>query len=438
MGILSGIFLTITIFTGLFLAQSAVGIHPFKSIVKVILSVIATVIVFEALQFFTRSDLDPGIVSILLLPAFVWFVRMPILQTCFTILLGWTYQIAIVYVIQRNLFELAITQAKLETDSFIMLMMELFILMNNLLIILWVVRLKPILLPAEVFRESESNDKPKFMHWSTLLVSASLLIVMGIFFQYTYYDRQFFTPAYRLFITGWSLLLLAILVVYLKTSLRQKLAQEKFYLDQQYQQDMLSFFTVIRSQRHDFNFHLTSIYGLLKKKEYDEASSYIGQVVQQVQDVNELLPLAHPAMSALLNTQGELAKQKGIEIHFSIFDDLRGIPVSVYDVNKILGNLIQNAMEELELLPVLDRKLHVEITKEKRHYVMRVSNRTTADNQRIMSMFQSGFSTKSSHEGIGLAGVEKIVTANFGVIFPELSEEWLTIHVRIPESTENY
>ncbi|MCM3757182.1 GHKL domain-containing protein [Sporosarcina aquimarina] len=438
MNIISGIFLTITVFTGLFLAQSAVGIHPLKSIQKVILSIVIATIVFEALQFLTGRELNSGIVSILLLPGLVWFVRMPFLQAVFTILLGWTYQIAIVYVLQRNLFELAIMQAKLEADSFIIFMMELFILMNNLLIILFVVRLKPILLPAEVFRKTETTDKPKLVHHTTLLASAVLLIVMGIFFQYTYNERQFFTPAYRLFLTGWSLLLLAILVVYLKTSLRQKLAQEKFYLDQQYQQDMLSFFTVIRSQRHDFTFHLTSIYGLLKKNEYDEASSYIGQVVQQVQDVNELLPLAHPAMSALLNTQGELAKQKGIEIHYSIFDDLRGIPVSVYDVNKILGNLIQNAMEELELLPAIERKLHVEITKEKRHYVIRIRNRTTADHQRIMSMFQSGFSTKSSHEGIGLAGVEKIVTANFGVIFPELSEEWLTIHVRIPEDTENY
>lgn len=438
MGFLSGIYLSTTVFTGLFLGQSAVGIHPLKSIMKLIVSVIGSVSIFGIIQFLMGWNLDPGLIYILLLPILIWLVRVPILQACFTILLGWTYQTAIVYLTEHNLFELAITQANLETDSFIMFMMEVFILMNHLLVILWVVRLRPILLPSEVFKETATSDTPKLRHRSTLLVSAILLIVLGIFFQYTYYDRGFFTTAYRLFITGWSLLLLGILVIYLKNSLRQKLAQEKFYLDQQYQQDMLSFFTVIRSQRHDFNFHLTSIYGLLKKEEYSEASSYIGQVVKQVQDVNELLPLAHPAMSALINTQGELAKQKGIEMHYSIFDDLRGIPVSVYDVNKILGNLIQNAMEELELLPVAERKLRLEITKEKRHYVIRISNRTTADDQRIMNMFQSGFSTKNSHEGIGLAGVEKIVTANFGMIYPELSGDWLTFHVRIPMDTENY
>ncbi|WP_432355506.1 sensor histidine kinase [Sporosarcina sp. A2] len=438
MGILSGLFLATTVYAGLLLGLSAVGIHPFNSFIKGICSVIGSVVCFEAIQFFTSGTLDSGIVYVLLLPALVWFARIPLLQAFFSCLLGWTYQITIVHMTERNLFELAISQAKLDADSFIMFLMELFILLNNLLVILWVVRLKPILIPAEVFKGFGTTDKAKFMHRSTLFVSAILLLVMGIFFQYTYYDREVFTPAYRLFITGWSLVLLTILVYYLKTSLRQKLEQEKFYLDQQYQQDMLSFFTVIRSQRHDFNFHLTSIYGLLKKEEYEDARTYIGEVVQQVQEVNELLPLAHPAMSALLNTQSELAKQKNIEIQYSIFDDLRRIPVSVYDVNKVLGNLIQNAMEELESMPVADRILRVEITKEKRHYVIRVANRTSASEERIMSMFESGYTTKASHEGIGLAGVEKIVSSNFGVIFPEMVEGWLTVHVRIPEETENY
>lgn len=438
MNMISGAFLAITIFTGFLLGQSAVGIHPFKSFVKSIVSVAATVFLFTAFQFFTDWKLESGFIYILLLPVLIWYIRTPVLQSGFAILLGWTYHIAIINLTERNLFEIAMVQAGLRMDPFIELMIELFILMNNVLVLMWVFRMKPVLLPSEVFKRTISENEKKLTYRSTLITSAILLIVMGVFFQYTYYDRQFFTTAYRLFNIGWSLVLLVILLYYMKTSLSQKLKQDRFYLDQQYQQDMLSFFTVIRSQRHDFNFHLTSIYGLLKKKEYDEAGTYIGQVVQQVQNVNELLPLAHPAMSALLNTQSELAKQKGIEIHYSIFDDLRDLPVSVYDANKILGNLIQNAMEELDSIPIDARELRVEISKENKHYIFRIANRTTADESRVTSMFQTGYTTKASHEGIGLAGVERIVAAHYGIVFPELQNDWLTIHVRIPENTENY
>ncbi len=438
MGILTIVFSAASVCTGVLLGQTAAGHQSDRGRLKLLLSAVAAEVLFSVLEGVTGVSLNRGLVYILLIPFLFVFVRMPALQAGFVLLAAWTYQLAVVDLLERNLFQLAIGQADLQPDLFIELVMELFILLNHMLAVLAVLRLKPVLIPADVFRRAADGGEGSSSYRNALGVSALLILLMNLFLQYTVIERDLFPTAYRLFITVWSILMLMILLAFLKIFLKQKIAQEKFYLDQQYQQDLLSFFTVIRSQRHDFNFHLTSLYGLLKSKKYTEADAYIGEVVRQVQDVNELLPLAHPALSAMLNTQAEEAKRQGISIHFSIQDDLRGIPASVYDVNKILGNLIQNASEELMSRPLDERQLSVEISKEKRSYVFRVKNRTGAGDDQILHMFEPGFSTKGTHEGIGLAGVEKIVTAHYGMIYPELTDGWLTIHVRIPENTNDY
>lgn len=65
--------------------------------------------------------------------------------------------------------------------------------------------------------------------------------------------------------------------------------------------------------------------------------------------MNELLLLQQPAISALLNTEVEKAKRLGVHLRIQIYNDLKEILCSVYDMNKILGNVIQNAIEEVDV-----------------------------------------------------------------------------------------
>src|SRR5699024_6560129 len=153
---------------------------------------------------------------------------------------------------------------------------------------------------------------------------------------------------------------------------------------------------------------------------------------KNTQQINELLPLSHPATSALLNTLRELGQSKGIALHFYIYDDLKEMPCSIYDTNKILGNLIQNAIDEVETGNMEERDIQVEIAKEKDQVVIRVKNPTLLTDEEIAQMFQSGYSTKQKHEGVGLAGVEKIISRYRGIVFPELDKHTITMNVRIP------
>ena len=122
----------------------------------------------------------------------------------------------------------------------------------------------------------------------------------------------------------------------------------QYTLDKEYQKDILAFYTIIRSQRHDFNIHLNSIYGLINNHEYEESRNYIEEVAEEARQINALLPLHHPAIGAMLSTLNIIAMKKGISLKFHLQDDLEEMPCTIYESNKILGNLINNAIEEIE------------------------------------------------------------------------------------------
>jgi sensor histidine kinase regulating citrate/malate metabolism len=206
----------------------------------------------------------------------------------------------------------------------------------------------------------------------------------------------------------------------------------QFFLDQHYQKDILSFYSVVRSQRHDFNFHLNAIYGLLYNKKYTQCIEYIEGMVEEAKNINDLLPLNHPAIGSMLNTFKELASQKGIGIHYFIYDDLRNMPCSVYEMNKILGNLLQNAIDELTVIGSGNSLIELQISNERGSIVVTVSNTTNKDEQQLENIFQIGYTTKSSHEGLGLPTIEKILSKYHGVIYPEIRDGTISFIVRIP------
>lgn len=134
----------------------------------------------------------------------------------------------------------------------------------------------------------------------------------------------------------------------------------------------------------------------------------------------------------MLSTFKELASQKGIQIHFYIYDDLRNMPCSVYEMNKIMGNLLQNAIDEVGKLPIYNRSIDMETSIEQGSIVITVRNATNYGEEELESIFTEGYSTKSAHDGLGLPTIEKIIKKYHGIVLPELNDGKISFIVRIP------
>ena len=95
-----------------------------------------------------------------------------------------------------------------------------------------------------------------------------------------------------------------------------------------------------------------------------------------------------------------------------IRDDLTRIATNTYETNKILGNLLQNALDELERCPELPRRrIDLDIFKRGEHCLIRVSNQVPdpeAFARRQETIFHQGYTTKQGHDGVGLSSIRAL------------------------------
>lgn len=202
------------------------------------------------------------------------------------------------------------------------------------------------------------------------------------------------------------------------------------FAEQQYRKEMQTYMNVIRSQRHDYNFHVQTLHGLFLQKDYTACEMYLKEVLRASVDMNQLLPLADAAVSALIFSFRSKAQQCGIPMEITIENDLSQIATNVYETNKIIGNLLQNAIDECEQLPDLSYGIHLSIIKRGEFCVINVSNRTSV--QQPMAVYRVGHSSKKGHEGIGIASIQALAARYGGVVYSRMEQDIIYFIAKIP------
>lgn len=270
--------------------------------------------------------------------------------------------------------------------------------------------------------------------WRIYLSSAAMLGMLSFLGLWMWYLTGAFdrlSSADRAVQAVFSTVFVLLVVLGLRRLAYGTAMQIEAVVDQTYQAELLSFMQVIRSQRHDFNFHIQAISGMIERGEYQACDDYIHTMVNTASAMNDMLPLHHPAVSAMLNAFREMAAQKDISFDVSITHDLANIPCTIYEINTVIGNLIQNAVDELEEHRDLERWIKVVIMRRGGNHVIIVTNPCHQDAGAFEHCFRPGYTTKQSHEGIGLATVMRIVSKYHGLVFPEFEEDEISFVVQL-------
>ena len=142
---------------------------------------------------------------------------------------------------------------------------------------------------------------------------------------------------------------------------------------------------------------------------------------EEVRKSNEVIPLDDPAVSALVSEYISIAEQQEINLTCTIKHKLERIACTEFELNRVLGNLLQNAMEEVAQYEAPDRWIELLIIKRAGQSVIKVIHAA-----------EMNTTTKPRHEGIGLKNVERIAKKYGGTFFVELDERRIGVVVQIP------
>ena len=204
--------------------------------------------------------------------------------------------------------------------------------------------------------------------------------------------------------------------------------------EQQYRGEMQSFLNVIRSQRHDYNFHVQTIAGLIRQNKMEDCLRYINALEEDVAIMNAVLPIRDPAISALIHNFRLMAVRQGTELHVDIHYDLSQIATNVYETNKIISNLLQNAIDEVSTHEDKSHGIDLVILKRGEYCVIRVSNKLkdALSKDDLENIYKQGYTTKQGHDGVGLSSLKTLVGRYRGVIYTQIEGDEIQFIVRVP------
>lgn len=190
----------------------------------------------------------------------------------------------------------------------------------------------------------------------------------------------------------------------------------------------------LRIYKHDFTNHLQIIWGLLELKHYDKALNYLLKASNEGRTIKEKYEVGIPEIESTIFSVLSRAREQNIEVQIDCITLKSDFPVKIYDLTKILSNLLKNAMYGLERVESNNKKLKIRIYEELGEYIFEVINNLPLIHEDMKEkIFEKGFTTKGKEgSGLGLYIVKKLTEKNRGSIELNVDEEGNHFIVRFP------
>lgn len=187
----------------------------------------------------------------------------------------------------------------------------------------------------------------------------------------------------------------------------------------------------LRAQRHDFMNHIQVIYSLTELEDRPAALEYMDRLYTSVRSAGRSLKTASPAVNALLAAKSAACQEKNVSFLTDIRSDWKACPVPGWEMCRILGNLIDNALDA----PAGEapKTLCVALWEDVKGFHFAVENNGAPVPEEIRdSLFQRGFSTKGPGRGMGLSIVQEILEQYGGQIDLDSTPQRTRFHGLIP------
>lgn len=173
----------------------------------------------------------------------------------------------------------------------------------------------------------------------------------------------------------------------------------------------------IRSFKHDFANIVSGIGGYVQTDDLEGLKKYYSQLLEDCQNTNNLSALTpelinNPAIYNVLATKYHKADEQGIKINLEVFLDLNTLKVKIYDFTRILGILMDNAIEATKECDEKVINLIIRNEQNKNRQVVIIENTYKDKDVNLDLIFNKGVTSKPGNTGLGLWKVREILKKN--------------------------
>ena len=255
---------------------------------------------------------------------------------------------------------------------------------------------------------------------SKLLLTVNLILgILSVAMQY--YLVNFYSDNLPTLITIFStvtLLIYLIISLYSITrTTKLELARRDLEETKLYNKTLTILHDNIRCFKHDFNNIIQAIGGYIQTNDMEGLRKYYNQISADCQKTNNLSVLNpdvinNPAVYSILASKYHLADSKNITINFEIFLDLNSLRMKIYEFTRILGILLDNAIEASSECDEKIINITIRNESHKKRQVVIVENTYNNKDIDTEKIYEKSYTTKPNNTGLGLWEVRKILTKN--------------------------
>ena len=177
-------------------------------------------------------------------------------------------------------------------------------------------------------------------------------------------------------------------------------------------EEVQNLYLTMRGWRHDYHNHIQALKAQLGMGQYELATEYLGRLEKDLDDIRQMVESGNVSLDAILNSKLSYAEKKEISLNFKATVPQK-LTVSDIDLCVLIGNLIDNAVEACEKLPVKDRFLRLYIGVFRKQLYISVTNAT---NELVRKLDDEYITTKRGNHGHGLKRINNTVEKYGGFI----------------------
>lgn len=255
-----------------------------------------------------------------------------------------------------------------------------------------------------------------------ILIINSILGLLTIGTQFYlgafYYDNL---PLFIVILSIITLIAYFIISIYsLTRTMKLELTTRDLEEAKLYNQSLIILHDSVRGFKHDFHNILQAIGGYIDKNDMEGLNKYYSQLVTDCQRVNNLTSLNpetinNPAIYGILASKYLKADELGIQINLEVFLNLNKLNMKIYEFTRILGILMDNAIEASSKCNEKIIKVEIRNDFKVNRQVLIIENTYNNKDVDTEKIFEKGYTSKTDTKnphGLGLWEIRQILKKN--------------------------